>query len=131
MKTNQMTLKEKHRAACIKFGKDAQEKFFNCLQRGYFEIIQKFFDRYDLHNILNLKCNFDIVVLRAGCAQFMRFWAENSTENVKFDFKVGLWNTICLQNDFFYDYFIDPLTVLDLLPSITKLRYIPCEIYSH
>ena len=87
-----------------------------------------------LYNILNLKCNFDIVVLRAGCAKFMTFWAENSTENVKFDFKVGLWNTICLQNDFFYDFFIGPLTVLtvlDWLPSITKLRHIPCEIYLH
>ena len=48
------------------------------------------FDRYDLHNILNLKCNFYLVVLRAGCAQFMTFLAGNSTVYTKSDFKGGL-----------------------------------------
>ena len=38
-----------------------------------FEIIQRNFDRNDPYNILNWNCNFEIVVLRAGCTQFMTF----------------------------------------------------------
>ena len=52
-----------------------------------FGTIQKFFNRNDPYKILKWNCNFIIVVLRAGCAQFMTFWAENSTQYVKFDFK--------------------------------------------
>ena len=83
-----------------------------------------------------LNQNFKIVVLGAGCTQlfFSEFWAKNGTKNIKSDFNGGLWNAIFLKNDFFYVFFIGPitvLTVLDWLPSITNWRHIPCEIYSH
>ena len=61
--------------------------------------------------ILSRNWNFKIVTLTAGCAQFLTIQAENSTKYMKSDFRSSL-NCDLSQNEFFYEFFIDPINVL-------------------
>ena len=47
---------------------------------------------------------------------------------LKFDFKGGLWSKICLKNESFYEFFIDPklfVWTLDRAPWSTNLEDMP------